>query len=224
MSKKSDYVPKKDADFDVWLKQLCQYVALKTSGTNAERSHIPKEATEKLDAAYADWYTHYSLTLKPHTPAETLAKNLARKRAEKVARPFVNQYLKFEPVTDADRVNISIHNKDTILTPIPKPPTRPAFTLRAYGNRVVRIDFWDEGASTKARPYGYDGAIVHWALLDEPPARPDDLASHFKATKRPYDLEFSEDQRGKTLYVALRWENDKGDLGPWSDILSTIVP
>ncbi|MDR2362267.1 MAG: hypothetical protein LBD91_06005 [Prevotellaceae bacterium] len=29
---------------------------------------------------------------------------------------------------------------------------------------------------------------------------------------------------GKTVYFALRWENTRGEKGPWSDIMSATVP
>jgi hypothetical protein len=31
-------------------------------------------------------------------------------------------------------------------------------------------------------------------------------------------------QRGKTVYFALRWENTRGEKGPWSEIMSAIIP
>jgi hypothetical protein len=32
------------------------------------------------------------------------------------------------------------------------------------------------------------------------------------------------EDRGKKLYFALRWENTRGEKGPWSEIHSTIIP
>jgi hypothetical protein len=35
---------------------------------------------------------------------------------------------------------------------------------------------------------------------------------------------FENDQRGKTVYFALRWENTRGEKGPWSAIQIAIIP
>jgi hypothetical protein len=37
-------------------------------------------------------------------------------------------------------------------------------------------------------------------------------------------MEFEEDERGKTLYIALCWQNEKGQRGPWSNVQTTIIP
>ena len=37
-------------------------------------------------------------------------------------------------------------------------------------------------------------------------------------------IHFDETERGKTVYVALTWQNERGIRGQWSDIKSAIVP
>jgi hypothetical protein len=44
------------------------------------------------------------------------------------------------------------------------------------------------------------------------------------ATRTPYVLEFTEKERGKTVYVAICWQNEKGECSPWSEIESAIAP
>jgi hypothetical protein len=43
-------------------------------------------------------------------------------------------------------------------------------------------------------------------------------------TRTPMKLVFSGEQRGKSLYFAMRWENNMGEKGLWNDIISTIIP
>jgi hypothetical protein len=43
-------------------------------------------------------------------------------------------------------------------------------------------------------------------------------------TKPPFTLSFHGEQRGKTVYFALRWENTTGEKGPWSEIENAIIP
>jgi hypothetical protein len=37
-------------------------------------------------------------------------------------------------------------------------------------------------------------------------------------------LTFEEDERGKKVYFAVRWESGAGKKGLWSDIYSAIIP
>ncbi|MDR1419033.1 MAG: hypothetical protein LBI86_01540 [Treponema sp.] len=94
MAQFHDYIPVNDKDFDIWFKNLTQYVNAKTTGQSPEWTHIPASEVTLLTGAYAAWYTAYTPTLKPHTPAETLAKDEARAAAvTDVIRPFVGQWL-----------------------------------------------------------------------------------------------------------------------------------
>jgi hypothetical protein len=65
---------------------------------------------------------------------------------------------------------------------------------------------------------------VIWGILDEPPADHSNLTSHTMASKTPHSLEFTEEDRGKRVYVALCWQNERGLTGAWSDIQSAIIP
>ena len=77
---------------------------------------------------------------------------------------------------------------------------------------------------SEAKPYGVNGAVAAWAILDAPPANQNALPHTFLATRSPHTMEFNEEDRGKTLYLALCWQNGKGQRGPWSDIESVIIP
>ncbi|MDR0609502.1 MAG: hypothetical protein LBG58_15030, partial [Planctomycetaceae bacterium] len=63
-----------------------------------------------------------------------------------------------------------------------------------------------------------------WAILDTPPTKISDLTHSSFDTRSPLTLEFDEDQRGKCVYFCLRWENTRGIKGPWSEIISAIIP
>jgi hypothetical protein len=103
-----DYLSGNDGKFDDWYKFMNQYVAQKCGGSTPEWTHIPAEARTAQADAYAAWYTAYSKTRGPHTLVDTEAKNDAKAAAKAVIRPFVNQYLRFPPVTNEDRTAIGI--------------------------------------------------------------------------------------------------------------------
>jgi hypothetical protein len=89
---------------------------------------------------------------------------------------------------------------------------------------TLTIHFHDHGSEKKAKPKGVHGAEAAWEILDTPPTDWSQLTHSVFDTNSPLVLTFNGDQRGKTLYFAMRWENTRGEKGPWSDIMSAIIP
>ena len=112
-----NYIPSTDADFNQFFINITKYVAEKCAGTTPEWTHIPKEDRDELNAAYAAWYTAFSLTFQPHGTDITKEKNRARKVAETFLREFVNRFLRYKPVTNHDRDIMGVYNRDPIRTP-----------------------------------------------------------------------------------------------------------
>jgi hypothetical protein len=92
------------------------------------------------------------------------------------------------------------------------------------GIRRLKVFFHDRGTMGNAKPRGTNGAIIAFAVLDAPPDDTEVLIRNVLATRTPYTLEFTEVERGKTVYLALRWQNKKGQCGPWSEIKNAIIP
>ena len=65
---------------------------------------------------------------------------------------------------------------------------------------------------------------IHWFILEQPPLSIEELIHTAMDTASPYTFSFGEEERGKTLYFCLRWENgDKGTC-PWSLIFNAVIP
>jgi hypothetical protein len=90
--------------------------------------------------------------------------------------------------------------------------------------RRIDVHFQDQGSPFRARPYGINGAVISFDVLDEQPADPEHFSRTTLATRTPYILKFAEEERGRTLYAALQWQNEKGERGPWSEIQSAVIP
>jgi len=219
-----DYIPARDADFDVWYQNIVSYVGNKVNKPPVEWTHIPTEAALAFFNGYTDWHAAYTVTLYPHVPADIVAKNEERKKSEGIIRPFVKQYLRFPPVTDADRENMGVPNYASTRTPVPKPATVPEAEVKMPHPTVIEIHFHDEGSKSHAKPDGVRGAKIAYALFDTPPATVEELPRSDFNTSSPFTLNFGQNERGRTLYFALRWENTTAKKGTWSLIQSTIVP
>jgi hypothetical protein len=119
---------------------------------------------------------------------------------------------------------MGIPNKDTTRSPIGKPPTTPVFTIIINGIRRVIIAFHDEGTTSRAIPYGMNGAVISWKVSDTPITDPKLLDHTELATKSPHTRHFGEEDRGKTVYIAMQWQNESGVRGDYGEVLSAIIP
>jgi hypothetical protein len=172
------------------------------------------------------WDTAYAAYKNPatRTPVLTQAKKDARTAYEPLLSQLVNILQLSPAVTDEDLRAMNIHIRAKHYTPVPAPTTVPEFTLDSAVHRRILIHFRDQGSKSAAKPHGVNGASIAWAILDTPPVDGSELLQSAFDTKTPYTLEFTEAQRGAKLYVRLRWENTKAEVGPWSDIESAIIP
>jgi hypothetical protein len=222
----ADYVPNNDAEFDDWFKFMNQYVTLKCTGATPEWTHIPADVRAVQTGAYAGWYTAYGRTKGPHTQVDTAAKNAAKKAAKALIHPFVNQYLRFPPVTDEDRLAMKIPIHDSNPSPIPVPGRGPVFSIVQMGPGTLGIIYRNGETGKKgSKPRGVEGVRIYYGVFGEPVTDQEILPASKWATRCPHIIRFREADRGKRVYIACRWEirRENGE-SPWSEILSEIVP
>ncbi|MDR3115721.1 MAG: hypothetical protein LBU25_09405, partial [Treponema sp.] len=155
---------------------------------------------------------------------ETREKNRVRKSVEHGIRGFVNRYLRFPPVTDEDRDNMGIPNRDATLTPVPKPQEVPELEVSTPLPRTLRFRFRGIGAKHWGKPEGVHGIELLWIIADAPPGDFDDFPHSAFSTKSPLELSFSEAQRGKKVFFAARWESGTVKKGPETEIFSAVIP
>jgi hypothetical protein len=215
-----DYIPPKDAELVAWSANFTARVA-----ENAPVWEIPPHEINDLQIASDAFAT---LHAKADSPAKNTVivaeKNAARNELVTKIRALVNFRLKNPVITDAQRIAIGLHVRDTTPTTIDVPKTRPELNLDVVDFRRLKVLFHDMNSDSKAKPYGTNGAVIAYAVLDAPPADQSVLTRSALATRTPHVLEFTEEERGKTVYVAICWQNEKGQKGPWSEIESAIVP
>ena len=220
----NDYIPRHDADFNNWYENMVHYVTERAQGAESQWEYIPQSAVNELNEGFQDWSEHYTPTLQPHTPAITTEKNNARVRAERVIRAFVQRFLHWPPVTDGDRVNMNIPNRSNTRTQHHEVTEIVELDLTLRNIREILVEFWVKGSTSKAKPTGYDGAVLVWDVLDTPTERPEAITRHTIASRTPHAIQFDETEHGKTVYVALAWQNERGNTGAWSEILNTVIP
>jgi hypothetical protein len=231
------YIPAADAAFDRWFSFMYQYTSQKCAGQTPAWTHIPQAALGVLAELLAGWKTAYGATIGPHTPVETLAKNNAKKAAEKAIRPFVNQYLRYPPVTDEDREAMGIPNRDSTYTPVPKPEAQPEADVAYPGVHRIMLNNIRTVGAEKDDPRSEYGVRIFWGILgppteqgkfriSAPPVKGDDLPHSTFTHRKRYTFDF-EGESGNTVYFCLRYENSKGGKegeGSFGPIFSAVIP
>jgi hypothetical protein len=227
-------IPSAGPNYDRFFKNFCLLINTMCTGSGATPpawTHIPADERTALNSAYADWYSAYSPTLTPHTKAETAARDAAWKRSSKVLSRFIQVWIRgFPNIATAEYLaQVEIPPIDSTRSPIGRPVTRPVFHVVVKDTRLLAIPFQDQGSESKAIPYGMNGAVISWGIFDTPPASPELLISGesggtILATRTPCLLSFKEEYRGKTVYIALQWQNESGVRGDYTEMQSAIIP
>jgi hypothetical protein len=127
-------------------------------------------------------------------------------------------------VTDADRDNMGLPIYKTTRTHIPASTDYPDYWVDSSIIRRLAINFRDKNSKTRKKPEGMHGVEIRWAILDTSPVTIEELLHSGFDTRTPFVINFDENQRGKTVYFCLCWENNTGEKGPWSGIVKAIVP
>jgi hypothetical protein len=126
-------------------------------------------------------------------------------------------------IEDRKAMGLPIHKSGR--TPAPVATDAPDVDVDTSTIGRLNILFFEKGSKhKKAKPAGQHGVEIAWIQRDTPPTRWDELLHSNIDTNSPFTLVFENDLRGKTVYFALRWENTRGEKGPWSEIQNTIIP
>jgi hypothetical protein len=217
----TDYVPKSDDGLLHWAGNLIGYVI-----GHATAMGIDTGALTPLNPLFSAYQDALEQMADPnHGALDTQRKNEARDALTTELRSFVMGFITYNPkVTDDDRREIGTPIHDKVRTPAPVPTSRPIIETAALDNRQVAVDLRELAGDKRGKPDGVHGAEILYEIRDEPPVVAEDLRHSSFATKTQMVYTFTEAERGKKVYFAARWENARGEKGPWSDVISAIIP
>jgi hypothetical protein len=110
-------------------------------------------------------------------------------------------------------------------SPAPVADVPPGYEVIPELGHRLRIDFFpiDKGHG-HGKPAGQHGVEVKWGFTDAATDNPEQLPHSRFDTATPAILAFDSDDGGRKIYLALRWENTRGEKGPWSVVETILVP
>jgi hypothetical protein len=176
----------------------------------------------RFSSAFTDW-----LDPAHRTPGKTVTLLDAEKAFKPVYREVYNGFLRDNPlVTGLDLTNMGLPQRSSgERHPTPVADESPECEIDTNVIRCLIIYFFARGHKhKKGKLTGQHGGEFLWAILDAPPTSISDLTNSSFDTHSPIKFTFDENQRGKTFYFVVRWENTTGQKGPWSAIYSVVIP
>ncbi|MDR1372368.1 MAG: hypothetical protein LBJ17_04475, partial [Dysgonamonadaceae bacterium] len=106
----------------------------------------------------------------------------------------------------------------------PSPVAEHAPFIRARADEARTVGFhYGASESSRSKPEGQHGIEVIHEISDTKPELEQMTRSDFD-THTPLKITFHDSERGKTLWFAGRWENTRGQKGPFGEIQSVIIP
>jgi hypothetical protein len=217
-----DYFPRKEAEFYGWVSVFFTYMA-----ANIARFGISSSLLFPLISLRDDFFAKFTvaITVSTRTKSTVLDKNIALNVLKDALRVFIREYLTYNHlVTNSDRENLGLPVRKTVRTPVSVPTIYPSCTVDTSIIRVLVVNFFDSVTKKRAKPPGVHGAEIKYKISDTPIVNPDDMVHSAFDTRSPFRLVFRGEDRGKTVWLCLRWQNTRGGKGPWAEVVSAVIP
>ena len=217
----ADYMPQADGDFNNWIHNFDDFVT-----ANLAKFHLVAGDMTPVHALRLQWDTDYAAnnTLQIAAGAGATKKESTKGSLKGAVRTVVNKFAKDKTVADADRAAAGTTVPDTTPTPVGPPTTAPIGRVETTNIREHTVHFADSTTPTsKAKPAGVRGCQIWLKIGTTPPASQSEMHYEATDTKTPQDVHFEVSDVGKTAYYWLRWENTKGETGPWSAMVSATI-
>lgn len=221
----NNYIPAKDADFDLWLQNFSAVI----TASPTTYGLVTGDATA-IAAQYTAWHAAFQAATDPgtRTPATVAAKDAARVTAEGVVRPYAVGISQDPTISNEDKATVGVTVRTGARTPIPAPTTAPSLILVSAVPGLLNLQYRDSTTPLrKTKPAGVIGLEL-WANFGTVPATdPAQCSYQGGFTKTPFQLDTT-GQAGKVVTLFARWYNRSGvagnaAAGPWSAVLTTVA-
>jgi hypothetical protein len=209
--------PSKDSDLNSYFQTAVPYLT-----SNAVRLLISEENQTRLNDSLTDWDLIYPNSQNSNTRTKTIIQNkdIAKVNFINLLRVVYGD-VPASVWTTEDRNTLNLAPPNTSRTPAPVPSTKPIGQVDTSKRLEHTISFTNEDGS-HAKPARVRGCQI-WFKIGEPAIDPSELSFMVTDTASPYTHHFAGEHAGKNVYYWLRWENTRGETGPWSDVVMATI-
>lgn len=209
--------PSSEAELNIYFQNATAYLI-----ANAARLNISAATLAHLSGVLNEWNTVYPKCVNKDLRTKTFTQ-IKNQLQEELIRAMRQVYLDIPQTTftTEDRAALNLTKRKNYRSLPPVPDTVPVGSV-AINNRLEHcIRFFNSGGS-KAKPYLVRGCQI-WYKIGEPVVDVSELRYLITASKSGYTHYFEGQLAGKMVHYWLRWENTKGETGPWSTIISATI-
>ncbi|GAB6391788.1 MAG: hypothetical protein MdMp014T_1161 [Treponematales bacterium] len=128
-----------------------------------------------------------------------------------------------EFMTDPWRLDLGITVRDSDLSPVNAPEDPPDWNVRSAGYLRLRFEISLRGEAKFAIPRGFNGAVIFYALSDEPITELSQLTKSQLLHKGISEMQLGPEADGKYFSGAMEWETHTNKHSPLSAIQSIKV-
>jgi hypothetical protein len=217
----TSYLPTRDADLDTWLNNFQTLIG----AAPASYGLVASDATA-ITAAYTSWHTAYLAAVNPttRTHGTVSTKNTQKANVSSVVRGYAATIRANRAVSDALKIGLGLHIRDTQPTPVPPPATVPVLAILNMRQGLQEVRATDESTpSSRARPAGSAGMLLFRAVAEEAVTDPEQARFLAFTGKTDFACEYGPADNGKTATYFARWTNAKGEMGPWSQPMPVSI-
>ena len=154
-----------------------------------------------------------------------LTKNETKAQCIHEMRDFANSSIRFNKKMDkAAKAQLGIFSRDSTVTHHPVPTTRPDIVVentRSHFEHKIRALNPANGKAVK--PDGVHGVRYGWQIGGERPASGEHLPKVKFNRRTALVITHTEEEKGKTAYYAVCYENSVGEQGSWSPIEEAMI-
>lgn len=216
------YIPNRDADLDGWLATFQTLVA-----ADPPRYGLVTADSDEITSYVNTWHAALLLVqdLGTKTRGTVAAKDAAKAACLDIVRPYAMLIKQNAGVAVEDKAALGLNLRDVTPTPVPPPSLSPSLELIGASplEHTLRFSTPIEGGASRAKPAGAIGLQLWGDISATAPAGPEACRFFLFATRAKFSMSFGSGDVGKTCYYYGRWQNAKGQVGPWSTRLSFTV-
>jgi hypothetical protein len=217
----ASYIPTKDADLANWEDNFSTLIT-----ANPTNYGLLAGDAVAIAAAVLLFTNAFTVATNPTTrTSATIATKDAQKAASTVTCRYFAQLIRNNNgVSDALKIGLGLNLPDPTPSPIPPPATSPIITIVAATPLQLTLRYADQNTpDSRRKPDGVTALELFVAPSATVIVDPATLPFNGLVTRQPYPVNFVSGDVGKTAYIAGRWVNRKGQVGPWSNVATFTV-
>lgn len=209
--------PRKESERNAYFKIVLLFLE-----QNADRFGIERDRIDNLKVLLDNWTNWYEQSLNEELTNKLIVSNKdAASENLEAALNVVYGDLPQSKLTKDDRNTLHLQLPSNKRTPAGVPTTFPIGLVHNNNRLEHKITFTDEDGK-RGKPEKVRGCQI-FCKEGTPVADEKELRMLTSDASSPYVHKFSVTDVGKTFHYWLRWENARGETGPWGPFISGVV-